>query len=75
MDSTPAVRAEGHGVIRSYLRHRVIRQVIPEKSGTKSARLPKDSRADRRPGLDGTRYKAGNTVDRETVKLKAYSDH
>ncbi len=57
-DSVSADKAYSNSLIRSYLRRRGIRHVIPEKSGTKSARLRRGSRGGRPPGFDKTRYKA-----------------
>lgn len=41
-------------------------------SPTGSARLGGGSRDGRPPGFDGTRYKAGNTVERTVDKLKRF---
>lgn len=53
-DSAGADKAYSNGLIRSYLRRRGIRHVIPEKSDTKSARLGRGSRGGRPPGFDKT---------------------
>ncbi|WP_329537694.1 IS5 family transposase (plasmid) [Streptomyces sp. NBC_01450] len=71
-DSASADKAYSNGLIRSYLRRRGIRHVIPEKSDTKSARLGRGSRGGRPPGFDKTRYKARNTVERAINKRKQF---
>lgn len=71
-DSAGDDKAYSNGLIRSYLRRRGIRHVIPEKSDTKSARLGRGSRGGRPPGFDKTRYKARNTVERAINKLKQF---
>ncbi|MFE4994728.1 IS5 family transposase [Streptomyces mirabilis] len=71
-DSAGADKVYSNGLIRSYLRRRGIRHVIPEKSDTKSARLGRGSRGGRPPGFDKTRYKARNTVERAINKLKQF---
>lgn len=71
-DSVGADKAYSNGVIRSYLRQRGIRHVIPEKRDAQSARLRRGSRGGRPPGFDKTRYKARNTVERAINKLKQF---
>ncbi|PNE39467.1 transposase [Streptomyces noursei] len=71
-DSVGADKAYSNSLIRSYLRRRGIRHVIPEKSDTKSARLRRGSRGGRPPGFDKTRYKARNTIERAINKLKHF---
>ncbi|MFE0106420.1 IS5 family transposase [Streptomyces sp. NPDC059009] len=69
-DSVGADKAYSNGLVRSYLRRRGIRHVIPEKSDTKSARLRRGSSGGRPSGFDKTGYKARNTVERAINKLK-----
>jgi transposase len=71
-DSVRADKAYGNNSIRSYLRRRGIRHVIPEKSDTKSARRRKRSRGGRPSGFDKSRYKARNTVERAINKIKQF---
>lgn len=71
-DSAGADKAYSNNLIRSYLRRRGIRHVIPEKSDTKPARRRKGSRGGRPSGFDKARYKAGNTVERAINKIKQF---
>ncbi|MFI9080033.1 transposase [Streptomyces sioyaensis] len=65
-ESVGAGKAYSNRKIRSCLRKRGIRHVIPEKKGHKAARLRRGSRGGRPPAFD----KAGNTVERAIGKLK-----
>jgi transposase len=71
-DSVGADKAYSNGLIRSYLRRRGIRHLIPEKCDTKSARRRKGSHGGRPPCFDKTRYKARNTVERAINKMKQF---
>ncbi|MFC5253612.1 IS5 family transposase [Streptomyces nigrescens] len=71
-DSVGADKAYSNRVIRSYLRRRGIRHVIPEKSDIKSARLRRGSRGGRPAHFDKIRYKARNTVERAINKIKQF---
>ncbi|MER6186456.1 transposase [Streptomyces sp. NPDC001652] len=52
-DSVAADRGYSNGPCRQYLRKRDIRHVIPEKAGSRAARLRKGARGRRPPGFDG----------------------
>jgi transposase len=71
-DSVAADKAYSNRKIRSYLRRRGIRHVIPEKKDHKAARLRRGSRGGRPPGFDKDRYKERNTVERAINKLKQF---
>ncbi|WP_374704553.1 IS5 family transposase [Streptomyces sp. NL15-2K] len=71
-DSVAADKAYSNRKIRSYLRRRGIRHVIPEKKDHKAARLRRGSRGGRPPGFDKDRYKERNTVERVINKLKQF---
>ncbi|WP_406708172.1 IS5 family transposase [Streptomyces halobius] len=71
-DSVGADKAYSNRKIRTYLRKRGIRHVIPEKKDHKAARLRRGSRGGRPPGYDKERYKARNTVERAIGKLKQF---
>ncbi|MGW6099970.1 IS5 family transposase [Streptomyces sp. NPDC055157] len=71
-DSVAADKAYSNGLIRSYLRRRGIRHVIPEKSDSRTARWRRGSDGGRPPGFDKTRYKARNTVERAINKIKQF---
>ncbi|WP_385117929.1 IS5 family transposase [Streptomyces sp. NPDC059134] len=70
--SVSADKAYSNRKIRSYLRKRGIRHVIPEKKDHKAARLRRGSRGGRPPGFDKERYKDRNTVERAIGKLKQF---
>ncbi|WP_435532579.1 IS5 family transposase [Streptomyces violaceusniger] len=71
-DSVGADKAYSNSLIRSYLRRRGIRHVIPEKSDSRTARRRRGSDGGRPPGFDKTRYKARNTVERAINKIKQF---
>jgi hypothetical protein len=71
-DSVGADKAYSNSLIRSYLRRRGIRHVIPEKSDSRTARWCQGSDGGRPPGFDKPRYKARNTVERVINKLKQF---
>lgn len=56
--------------IRTYLRKRGIRHVIPEKKDHKAVRLRRGSRGGRPLCLDKDRYKDRDTVERAVGRLK-----
>jgi transposase len=70
--SVGADKAYSNRKIRTYLRKRGIRHVIPEKKDHKAARLRRGSRGGRPPGFDKARYKDRNTVERAIGKLKQF---
>ncbi|MFK0174288.1 IS5 family transposase [Streptomyces sp. NPDC090306] len=69
-DSASADRAYSNGRIRTYLRGRGITHTIPDKTGTKSARLRRGSHGGRPPGFNSARYKAWKSVEPATNKIK-----
>lgn len=71
-DSVGADKAYSNSLIRSYLRRRGIRHVIPEKNDSKAARWHRGSDGGRPPGFDKTRCKARNTVERAINKIKQF---
>jgi transposase len=71
-NSVGADKAYSNSLIRSYLRRRGIRHVIPEKSDSRTARWRRGSDGGRPPGFDRTRYKARNTVERAINKIKQF---
>ncbi|MEU9182786.1 IS5 family transposase [Streptomyces sp. NPDC048550] len=71
-DSVGADKAYSNSLIRSYLRRRGIRHVIPEKIDSRTARWRKGSDGGRPPGFDKARYKARNTVERAINKIKQF---
>ncbi|MFI1205771.1 IS5 family transposase [Streptomyces sp. NPDC020883] len=71
-DSVGADKAYSNRKIRTYLRKRGIRHVIPEKKDHKAARLRRGSLGGRPPGFDKDRYKERNTVERAIGKLKQF---
>ncbi|MGW1107208.1 IS5 family transposase [Streptomyces sp. NPDC002540] len=68
--SLAADKAHSNGPCPDYLRRRGIRHTIPEKTGSRAARLRKGSRRGRPPGFDEDRYRKRNTVERAINKLK-----
>lgn len=58
--------------IRSYLRRRRIKAVIPEKDDQKANRKRKGSRGGRPPAFDAAAYKQRNVVERCFNKLKQF---
>ncbi|MFE3185524.1 transposase [Streptomyces violascens] len=71
-DSVGADKAYSKGVIRTYLRRRGIRHVIPEKTDIKSPLPRRGSHGGWPPGFDKARYKARNTVERSITELKKF---
>lgn len=71
-DSVGADKAYSNSVIRSYLRRRGIRHVIPEKRDSRTARRRRGSDGGRPPGFNKTRYRARNTVERAINKIKQF---
>ncbi|MFJ9530520.1 IS5 family transposase [Streptomyces cyaneofuscatus] len=71
-DSVGADKAYSNSLIRSYLRRRGIRHVVPEKSDSRTARWRKGSDGGRPPGFDKARYAARNTVERAINKIKQF---
>lgn len=63
-DAVLADRAYATGVIRSELRRRGIKAVIPEKRDQAAARKRRGSTGGRPPGLDAEAYKGRNVVER-----------
>jgi len=71
-NSVGADKAYSNSLIRSYLRRRGIRRVIPEKSDSKVPRWRRGSNGGRFRGFDGDRYSARNTVERAINKIKQF---
>lgn len=71
-DSVGADKAYSNRKIRSYLRKRGIRHVIPEKKDHNVVRLRRGSLGGRPPGFDKERYEVRNTVERAIGKLKQF---
>ncbi|WP_078913767.1 MULTISPECIES: IS5 family transposase [unclassified Streptomyces] len=71
-DSVGADKAYSNRKIRTYLRKRGIRHVIPEKKDHEAARLRRGSRGGRPPAFDKDRYKNRSTVERTIGKLKQF---
>ncbi len=71
-DSVGADKAYSNSLIRSYLRRRGIRHVVPEKSDSRTARWRRGSDGGRPPGFDKARYAARNTVERAINKIKQF---
>lgn len=69
-ESVSADKAYSNRAIRSYLRRRGIRHVIPEKKDQQAGRRNRGVRGGRPPGFDPARYKKRNTVERAINKLK-----
>jgi len=67
-----ADRAYATGVIRSELRRRGIKAVIPDKRDQAAARKRRGSKGGRPPGLDAAAYKGRNVVERCFNKLKQW---
>lgn len=59
-----ADRAYATGVIRTELRRRGIKAVIPDKRDQAAARKRRGSKGGRPPGLDAAAYKGRNVVER-----------
>jgi transposase len=71
-DAVAADKAYSSRAIRSYLRKRSIKAVIPVKKDQAANRKRKGSRGGRPPGHDAGLYKERNTVERLINKLKAW---
>jgi transposase len=67
-----ADKAYSNRAIRSHLRRRGIRAVIPEKSDQQKARRVKGSAGGRPPGFDPEAYRQRNTIERAFNRLKAF---
>jgi transposase len=67
-----ADRAYSSRAIRSHLRRRQIRAVIPQPSDQVSHRLRRGRRGGRPPGFDADAYKQHNTVERCINRLKQW---
>jgi len=67
-----ADKAYSSRAIRSHLRRRKIKAVIPEPSDQINNRQRKGSRGGRPPGFDREAYKARNVVERAINKLKQH---
>lgn len=65
-------KAYSSRAIRSYLRERGIKTVIPVKEDQKANRLKRGRSGGRPPHFDGERYKERNTVERCFNKLKQF---
>jgi transposase len=63
-DAVLADRAYATGVIRTELRRRGIKAVIPDKRDQIAARKRRGSKGGRPPGLDTVAYKGRNVVER-----------
>ena len=63
-DAVIADRAYATGVIRSELRRRGIKAVIPDKRDQAAARKRRGSRGGRPPGLDTDAYRGRNVIER-----------
>ena len=59
-----ADRAYATGVIRSELRRRKVKAVIPDKRDQIIARKRRGSRGGRPPGFDATAYRGRNVIER-----------
>ena len=67
-----ADRAYATGVIRTELRRRRIRAVIPEKKNQVAARARRGSRGGRPPGFDAQAYRGRNVVERYFALAKQW---
>lgn len=67
-----ADKAYSTRAIRSHLRRRKIKAVIPEPSDQKANRKRKGSKGGRPPGFDAEAYKQRNTVERAFSKLRQF---
>jgi transposase len=65
-------KAYSSRAIRTHLRQRRIRAVIPEPSDQVRNRAKRGSRGGRPPGFDAEDYKQRNIVERAINKLKGY---
>jgi hypothetical protein len=63
-DAVIADRAYATGVIRSELRRRGIKAVVPDKRDQAAARKRRGSRGGRPPGLDTGAYRGRNVIER-----------
>ncbi|SFY48361.1 hypothetical protein STEPF1_01585 [Streptomyces sp. F-1] len=71
-DTVLADKAYSSRAIRSYLRRRPIRAVIPQPADQAANRKRLGSRGGRPPGFDRDTYKPRNTVERCINKLKQW---
>jgi len=67
-----ADKAYATGAIRTELRRRRIRAVIPEKSDSIAARARRGSKGGRPPAFDSDLYKGRNVVERSFALLKQW---
>lgn len=67
-----ADRAYATGVIRTELRRRRIRAVIPDKKDQIAARQRRGSRGGRPPAFDGQAYRGRNVVERYFALAKQW---
>lgn len=67
-----ADKAYSNQAIRSHLRRRRIKAVIPEKRDQQKARVGKGSAGGRPPGFNPEAYKQRNTAERVVNRLKAF---
>jgi hypothetical protein len=68
-DATADLRHQRDGPCPEYPRCRGIRYTVQEKTDSQAARLRKESRGGRPPGLDEERYKKRHTVERAFSRL------
>lgn len=71
-DAVIADRAYATGVIRTGLRRRGIKAVIPDKRDQMAARKRRGSRGGRSPGLDATAYRGRNVIERHFALAKQW---
>jgi transposase len=71
-DQVSCDKAYSSQAIRSYLRRRGIRAVIPEPDDQKANRGRRGSRGGRPPAFDAIAYKQRNTVERCINRLKQW---
>ena len=71
-DAVLADRAYSTGPVRTHLRARAIKAVIPEKKNTIAARKRKGSTGGRPPTLDAETYKRRNVVERSFALIKQW---
>lgn len=67
-----ADKAYSSRAIRSHLRRRKIKTVIPEPANQKRHRLRRGGKGGRPPVLDTERYKQRNTIERVLNRLTSY---
>ena len=67
-----ADKAYSSKAIRSHLRKRAIKTVIPEPAGQQASRQRKGRKGGRPPGFDAEAYKQRNTVERAINRLRQH---